>query len=384
MLSRSLSPFVPVLASAVLLTAAPDSPARPRPGATASVTVERGKATVEVRSPDEVCVTRFPFKTADDVPRLLRLVPPRARLRFVSSRFDSKVPPELFAALLPAHPEIETLVLMSDRVTDKDMVHLAGLKRLRLLVLGTPRVTAEGMAVLSGLRELTEVDFLGGITPLTDDGLKGLRGLTRMRKLSLTQTRVRGPGLAHLGGMIWLDELGLGWTPLRTLKELPHLPALTRISLDRTGLRDEDLPHLARCPRLRRVVLDRTRLTGKTLDTLARLEHLEELVLTDSPVTDAGVARLAGAPKLRNLRLGGTQLTDGCFPHLARLKALEAVSLNKTRVTEAGVVGFSREHPRVFVVVGINGHAFRAGKRWISPEEREEQRALRRGERYGP
>jgi hypothetical protein len=359
----------------LFLRAAPGAPAEPPPADGPDLTARlsiggAGEGWLVTRSGGQECTTPLVLKTPDDVPALLRLIPRGARLREVFSL--AQTPPKLLAALLPRHPEIEFLGLGGDRLGDEDLKHLAGLGQLRGLHLGTPRVTADGLAVLSRLRRLQDVHFFDGRTPVTDGGLKALRGLRDLRSLGLNGTRITDAGLAQLRHLDRLETLRVSRTRVGRPGQWPDMPALADLWLSHTGVRDEDLPHLARYPRLRRLDLDSTPLAGKTLAPLAKLGRLEQLSLADTPVADDAVAPLAGLPKLWSLHLGRTRVTDGVLPHLARLTELRVLNLEGTQATEAGVAKFSREHPRVYVCA--NAGSFIGGKRHVIPEERDDDR----------
>lgn len=84
---------------------------------------------------------------------------------------------------LKEQPDLEVLVLRGTLVTDAGLVHLQGLKRLRLL-------------------------HLAG-TQVTDAGLVHLQGLTQLRSLDLTGTQVTEEGVANL--QVALPDCRIGW-----------------------------------------------------------------------------------------------------------------------------------------------------------------------------
>jgi Leucine-rich repeat (LRR) protein len=63
---------------------------------------------------------------------------------------------------------------------------------------------------------------------------------------------------------------------------------------------------------------------------------LERLDLTDTHVTDAGLAHLASLPKLQQLRLDGTPITDDGLVHLGKLKSLRELSLSGIKISSDG------------------------------------------------
>jgi hypothetical protein len=77
--------------------------------------------------------------------------------------------------------------------------------------------------------------------------------------------------------------------------------------------------------------------TDETLENLRGMTNLRELDLSNTRVTDAGLAALEGLP-LERLRLARTQVTDAGFKdHLDRINTLKMLDLSGTAVT-AGTI----------------------------------------------
>ena len=74
---------------------------------------------------------------------------------------------------LEEQPDLEVLVLCGSQVTDAGLVHLQGLKRLRLLHLADTQVTDAGLVHLQGLTQLRSLDLAR--TQVTEDGVANLR-----------------------------------------------------------------------------------------------------------------------------------------------------------------------------------------------------------------
>ncbi len=160
---------------------------------------------------------------------------------------------------------------------------------LRRLDMNETNVTNEGLHALTGLAKLERLSLAGSL--ITDAGLAALTGLDGLKVLHLrTNRRISGAGLASMGS----------------------LPALETLSLDRTGVSDQDLPVLAAFP------------------------SLTSLGLSHTSITDEGLVRL---------------------PHLAGLKSLY---LEGTNVTDEGAMAFSASHPECRVSLGFK-HDFKAG-----------------------
>jgi hypothetical protein len=129
-------------------------------------------------------------------------------------------------------PDLEVLELGNNRaVTDKGLVHLQNLKKLKVLYLydcsvigigvthlaALPKlealellrspVTYEGLIAISRLQGLT---YLGlAETPIVDDDLSALKSLNNLKELRLWNTAVTDAGLVHLEGLVGLQRLEL-------------------------------------------------------------------------------------------------------------------------------------------------------------------------------
>ncbi len=186
--------------------------------------------------------------------------------------------------------------------TDADLVHLKGLRHLKLLYLD------------------------GG--HITDDGLKHLQNLTELRMLVLGINPIKGEGLKHLS----------------RLRNLQHL------DLSRTQVTDDHLISLKNLIGLERIDLPgNPQLSGSFLEHVADLPHLKELVLRRSGVTDSALVHLQGAKKLQVLMLDGTQVTDAGIVHLRGLTSLRSLDLSATAVSQVTVEEIEKWLPQASV-----------------------------------
>ncbi len=111
------------------------------------------------------------------------------------------------------------------------------------------------------------------------------------------------------------------------------------VVLSNSLVTDEGLAQLARIPRLRHLNLDDCReITSAGMAHLAGLTHLRKLSLNRTAVDDAGLAHLAALPTLTELSLvGNAGVTDAGAAHLARCPALKVLQLQDTRVGDQGL-----------------------------------------------
>jgi hypothetical protein len=126
-------------------------------------------------------------------------------------------------------------------------------------------------ALLPGPFELSVVNFEGFREPVTDDLLDGLLAFDRLNGLYLHNSKVSDAGLKRVRSQSHLDLL---W-------------------LQNTQVTDSGLAHLTGLTQLRELSLDYCRrVTDDGLEHLKGFKELKKLTLTETRVTDAGVARL--------------------------------------------------------------------------------------------
>jgi hypothetical protein len=101
---------------------------------------------------------------------------------------------------------------------------------------------------------------------------------------------------------------------------------LRRINLSQTSITDAGLAEIGAMHRLEQLRLASGRISDEGLAALAKLKNLRHLHLIDAPITDAGVAHLAGLKELSSLYLDGTKVTDEGMAKL--VEALPGVHLH--------------------------------------------------------
>lgn len=100
---------------------------------------------------------------------------------------------------------------------------------------------------------------------------------------------------------------------------------------------DRDVPLLRAFPKLKRADLSDSDITDAGLAYLGGLNHLESLDLSGTKIGAVGLAHLSRLPALRLLRLFDVKLTDADLVVLTRLKRLRALSLGSEGITDAGL-----------------------------------------------
>jgi internalin A len=269
---------------------------------------------------------------------------------------------------------IEKLDFSAGTLTERGLIHLRSLRRLRRLVItrtgNQPAVTG-GLDALQGMSRLEELDLsrlpatdkallplrsVGSLKTLvlspatTDAGLVHLRGLSGLRALDLQSAAISNDGLKHLSNLTGLQELRLDLTRVSNLAPLRSLKELKVLSLIASAVTDEGLAPIENLTALRDLNLYQTKVTDTGLAYLRNLTSLDHLYLRALPrVTNVGIAHLSGLNRLTDLDLERTKIDDEGLHALGRLPKLQNVNVWGTRVTDSGVEECRKANPSLYV-----------------------------------
>ena len=130
-----------------------------------------------------------------------------------------------------------------------------------------------------------------------------------------------------------------------------------QIRVDHQVVSDDDLKHLAGLEdRLRRINLSQTTITDAGLAKMAEMKHLVQLRLAAPKVTDAGVAPLKNLPDLKHLHLIDVPLGDAGLAQLHDLKGLESLYLDGIRASDEAIGQLIEALPGVHLHVDGGHH----------------------------
>ena len=247
---------------------------------------------------------------------------------------------------LSKSPHLESLNVLSWRITDAGFKHLQQLPNLKHLGFSTcEHVTGSCLRHLQKSCQLTSL--YADMSRFNDAGLKQLQRHTTLELLFLSNTSITDAGLAHLAELTSLHTLLLGDTKI-TDAGLIHLKGLTNLkSLQLGGTQVSD----AGLESLKGFELDSLPIPADATTNLglknylAAIKPAPELYLSQWKITDAGLEHLKGQADLQILNLRGTNITDAGLAHLKGLSHLETLDLTDTKVTEQGVTNFKKLLP---------------------------------------
>lgn len=129
------------------------------------------------------------------------------------------------------------------------------------------------------------------------------------------------------------------------------------IRLDRTPVHDADVAQIVSlADKLQDLNLSQTDITDRGLAEICACEGLEQLRLASPRITDDGLKPLARLKKLRHLHLIGAPLTDEGLAHLQTLSQLDSLYLDGISATDEGIEKLIKALPQVHVHIDGGHH----------------------------
>jgi Leucine-rich repeat (LRR) protein len=202
-------------------------------------------------------------------------------------------------------PELTTLSLWENRISDAGLENLKGLKKLSTLHLGSNHITDAGLKHFKEMKQFQSISLSGN--PITSQGLANLAGQARLEHLHLEGTQVGDEGLSYL-------------------KDLHNLK---RLGLDNTAVTDVGLAHLESLAGLQFLSLNGTKMTDAGMVHLSKMSQLQFLSLNGTKVTAEGLKRLKPLDRLRAIEATGTKITSDEADSLMKFMPAVVVSAGK-------------------------------------------------------
>ncbi|HEX5105694.1 MAG TPA: hypothetical protein VFV87_17865, partial [Pirellulaceae bacterium] len=165
--------------------------------------------------------------------------------------------------------------------------------------------------------------------------------------LGLAEFELRPGDAAIVGQLPELSRLSLQRSNVtdEDLQQFKALKKLTTLNLWDTKISDAGIAAMSELTSLERLQLGGTDVTDAGLDSVARLKSLQELDLARTKITDAGLKKLAPLWKLQGLKLAETSVSDAGLAALDRLPALRGITLDETSVTATGLERLAMRAP---------------------------------------
>lgn len=170
--------------------------------------------------------------------------------------------------------------------------YLGGFPYLRLLMVKEHQLDDDGFAELVKLKCLEEF-FFWDADQITDKGVMQLRNLPRLRSVHISQSHLSDQGLAMLASLPCIERLSLQQNEVSDegVKTLRDNATIETLWIGRTGnpqsrISDASIPVFASMPNLRVLDLQHTQVTVEGLKALRGHKKLTELYLDGSRAVD--------------------------------------------------------------------------------------------------
>ncbi|MBX3073604.1 protein kinase [Candidatus Obscuribacterales bacterium] len=188
---------------------------------------------------------------------------------------------------------VYSLGLEASKISNKGFKQICSIKTLRLLNLShCPQLT--DYSCLKLCPELTSLWLLNN--ELTDKELENFDGLQKLNSTNLSgNPRITGTGFIHFRNLKALRDLRLNSLQFTTdgIKQLSELKQVELLQLRYSNITDADLDQIVTMSNLRSLSLIRTDISDSGIMKLAKLPHLETVFLgTCKDVTPEGIAKL--------------------------------------------------------------------------------------------
>ncbi len=259
--------------------------------------------------------------------------------------FSARVSRDHQVVLLKHLPQLRTVRMRGQGITDVGISNLADVKLLASLTISSTAVSDVGLHKLKSLKSLDRLSLSG---PFTSDGLRQLRHVASLRTLSFhfSTDEMDLSFLAELPQVnsLYISEVRVDRDRVRKINQLDHV---RRLHLTVTGADDEDLRWLGKVEvPLHLSVMRSVKATDAGFKSLAGARLLG-LSLVRTPVTDERLEHVGRMSLLESLTIMDAPISDAGLEYLKGLKALRTLTLRNTRATEEGVASLQRFLPNL-------------------------------------
>ncbi len=257
---------------------------------------------------------------------------------YISSRGDLRDGPAL--ASLPRLPSVESLSISGILTDDMDLTWLDRV----------PNVSSINLNWQSDVPANRSATQLPVQAPTVERLAATLSKLEKLELLRLNGLPINVAAAGHLANIKKLARLELNdsWLGDDGVKRLSTLANLQYLYVDNTRISDAGVAHLLELKKLLGLSLNGTPITDKALETIGQSEHrtsLAYLYLSDTSVTDSGLAGLGSATGLQVLSLSHTSVTGAGLTHLEKLSKLYNLTLDGAPVTEQQLADLRKKIP---------------------------------------
>jgi Leucine-rich repeat (LRR) protein len=195
-----------------------------------------------------------------------------------------------------------------------------------------------GLEQFQSLESLTVASFEKPNERITDTSIERLSGIKTLKSLDASGSGVTGGAFQKLNGLTSLSQLKMsGKLHGGFAGFAERFPSLTSVAFDRSDVNDDDLAEIVKVKRLNVIFLSNTAVTDKGIALLERLPALRNLRISNMPITDDGLKPLGVLKQLKNIDLSNTNVGNATLVTLGTLPQLERINLYMTKVTDDGI-----------------------------------------------
>lgn len=214
---------------------------------------------------------------------------------------DSNIDDQVLEYAINHFPSLRRVGLARTRITDKGLNMIASSKIMVAYLRRLP-ITDGGLGNLQHAPNLRYLDLTANC--ISDIGIRNLCN-TSLTVLVLNLTKITDGSCDYLGKMIGLQSLALGGTQIGDMgiRKLASLPHLAELNCWHTNITDESMREFANMP-------------------------LESLGVSDTAITDDGIAALSKSTTLRRLDISNTAVTPAAVQSILRMKNLDILRPN--------------------------------------------------------
>jgi hypothetical protein len=203
-------------------------------------------------------------------------------------------------ACLNGLPELQELELAWTSISDEGLRMFAGTDRLRTLVLtGTP--VGQGLSYFR--RNIALESLILGSTGLTDRDARALESFPQLRLLSCGHEKMGDTAMLYIAKLAQLQRLTLVAIPITDegMRHIARLKHLDQLSIAECAVTDASLPAIASVESLRELDIHGTLLTSAWIVYLKSLENLVRLIVGIEQLDGITGDELDGLPALTEL-----------------------------------------------------------------------------------
>lgn len=219
-------------------------------------------------------------------------------------------------------PNLTRLSARTDRLNDETMRVIADIKSLEHLQCGRNEgITAVGYAYLKKLPHLNCLDMLQN--PIDASIARAISQATQIRILNFERTNINDDCLREICNLKNLEELLLTDCKHFTgvgLKYLVKLPGLKSVKLDRDSqLSDKEMMVLGDLPKLTNLDIRRTKVGDLTMEKIAHRD-LTHLYIQHTRVTARGLLQLVNCKHLKLVEVEKNQFSPATIEQFEKQK----------------------------------------------------------------